>query len=193
MNSPSETKIIIAGFGGQGIVLVGNLIARGALMEGKNVTGMVAYGAEMRGGTAYATVVVSDEEIACPFVEHPDAAIVLNRPSLEKFEPSVLSGGLVLANTSLVKRDLQRSDVSLIQVAATEIARELGNLKVANMVALGAFIQHAKLLRADSIERAIGDLFSAKNPKFLPLNLAALKAGMERSRFVGPAVGGRRS
>ena len=102
MRNGTETKIIIAGFGGQGIVLVGNLIARGALIEGKNVTGMVAYGAEMRGGTAYATVVVSDEEIACPFVEYPDAAIVLNRPSLEKFEPVVVPGGLVLVNTSLV-------------------------------------------------------------------------------------------
>jgi 2-oxoglutarate ferredoxin oxidoreductase subunit gamma len=187
MRQASETRIIIAGFGGQGIVLVGNLIARGALIEGKNVTGMVAYGAEMRGGTAYATVVVSDEEIACPFVERPDTAIVLNRPSLDKFEPAVLPGGLILVNTSLVKRDLNRTDVSAIFVAATEIAQELGNLKVANLAALGAFIQHTGLLQAESVQQAVEDLFSSKNPKLLPLNLAALKAGMEQSRFAEAA------
>lgn len=187
MRQASETRIIIAGFGGQGIVLVGNLIARGALIEGKNVTGMVAYGAEMRGGTAYATVVVSEDEIACPFVEKPDTAIVLNRPSLDKFEPAVVSGGLILVNTSLVKRDLRRMDVSAICVAATEIAQELGNLKVANLAVLGALIQHTGLLRLESIQQAVEDLFSSKNPKFLPLNLAALKAGMEQSRFVEAA------
>jgi len=188
MRNGTETKIIIAGFGGQGIVLVGNLIARGALLEGKNVTGMVAYGAEMRGGTAYATVVVSDEEIACPFVEHPDAAIVLNRPSLDKFEPMVVPDGLVLANTSLIKRDLRRKDLSLIRVAATEIAQELGNLKVANMTALGAFMHHTKLLKIESTEQAVQDLFSAKNPKLLPLNLRALKAGIEQSRLIEAAA-----
>lgn len=193
MDTGTETKLIIAGFGGQGIVLVGNLIARGALAEGKNVTGMVAYGAEMRGGTAYATVVVSDEEIACPFVEHPDTAIVLNRPSLEKFEPLVVPGGLVLANTSLAKRDLKREDLSLIQVAATEIAQEMGSLKVANIVALGAFIQHTKLLKVESIRQAIEDLFSAKNPKFVPLNLSALEAGMDRSRFAEAAAESKKS
>lgn len=188
MRQAAETRIIIAGFGGQGIVLVGNLIARGALIEGKNVTGMVAYGAEMRGGTAYATVVVSDDEIACPFVESPDTAIVLNRPSLDKFEPAVLPGGLILVNTSLVKRDLKRMDVSAILVAATEIAQELGNLKVANLAVLGALIQHTGLLRLESVQQAMEDLFSAKDPKYLPLNLAAMKVGMEQSRLV-EAVG----
>lgn len=193
MDNGTETKIIIAGFGGQGIVLVGNLIARGALMERKNVTGMVAYGAEMRGGTAYATVVVSDDDIACPFVEYPDVAIVLNRPSLEKFEPEVVSGGLILANTSLVKRDLRREDLSLIQVSATEIAQEAGSMKVANIAALGAFIQHTKLLKIESIQQAIEDLFSAKNPKFLPLNLAALEAGMKQSVFIEASAASRKS
>ena len=183
-----ETKIIIAGFGGQGIVLVGNLIARGAVMEGKNVTGMVAYGAEMRGGTAYATVVVSDEEIACPFVEHPDVAVVLNRPSLEKFEPAVLPGGLVLANTSLVKRDLRRQDLSMICVEATEIARELGNIKTANIVMLGAFIRHTKLLQIESITRAVRDLFSTKKPGLISINLEAFNAGMEQSKLVKKAA-----
>lgn len=188
MKQPTQTRIIIAGFGGQGIVLIGNLIARGALIEGKNVTGMVAYGAEMRGGTAYATVVVSEDEIACPFVEKPDTAIVLNRPSMDKFEPAVQPGGLILVNTSLVQRDLKRMDISAIFVAATEIAQELGNLKVANLAALGAFIQHSGLLQPQSIQQAAEDLFSSKNPKLLPLNLAALKAGMQQSRFV-EAVG----
>ncbi len=177
-----STNITIAGSGGQGIVVVGNLIARACVIEGKNVSGWVAYGAEMRGGTANATVVVSEEEIACPFVETPDMAIMLNQPSLERFESTIAAGGMVLLNTSTIQRPVQRDDLVQVHQPATELAHELGNLKVANIVALGAFIDHTQVVKADSIRQAIGDLFVAKNPKMIELNLKALDVGAANYR-----------
>lgn len=171
------TYITIAGSGGQGIVVVGNLIARACVIEGKNASGWVAYGAEMRGGTANATVIVSQEEIACPFVETPDMAIMLNQPSLERFEGNIVEGGMVLLNTSMIQRPVERDDLEQVFLAATEMAHELGNLKVANIVALGAFIDHTQVVKMDSIRQAIGDLFASKNPKMVELNLKALDVG----------------
>jgi 2-oxoglutarate ferredoxin oxidoreductase subunit gamma len=177
MMNKKSTLITIAGSGGQGIVVVGNLIARACVIEGKNVSGWVAYGAEMRGGTANATVVVSTEEIACPFVETPDMAIILNQPSLERFESDIAEGGLVLLNTSMIQRPVGRDDLEQVHLAATDLAHRLGNLKVANIVALGAFIDHTQLLAMDSIRQAIRDLFASKNPKMIELNLNALDIG----------------
>jgi len=176
-----ETRIIIAGFGGQGIVLIGNVIARAAVIEEKNVVGMVSYGAEMRGGTANATVVISDDEIFNPFVAHPEMAIILNQPSLDRFEPQIGKDGLVLMNTSMIKRGPQRTDLKCIKVNATQIAQEVGNLRVANIVSVGAFIEHTNLLSRASIAQAIEDLFSSKNPKLVEINLKALHAGAEQS------------
>lgn len=175
-----QAKIMMAGFGGQGIVVIGNIIARACVIEGKNVAGMVSYGAEMRGGTASATVVISDEDIASPYVVNPTHAIILNHPSLDRFEPDLVEGGLVLVNTSLMQRAVERGDLTQIKIAATEIAHELGNLKAANMVALGAFIRQTDLLGMPSIEQGLSDLFSSKNPKLVELNLRALHAGAER-------------
>lgn len=188
MTEAQTTKMIIAGFGGQGIVLVGNVIARACVIEQKNVVGMVAYGAEIRGGTAYATVVVSNEEIGSPFVEHPDTAIILNQPSFDKFESSIRPRGLVLLNTSMTQRPLRRSDLGCIQIDATQIAHGLGNLKVANIVALGAFIRHSGLLRMASIEEGLRDLFSAKNPHLLALNIKALYEGAKQSKLAAPGA-----
>lgn len=180
----NKAKIVMAGFGGQGIVLIGNVIARACVIEDKNVVGMVSYGAEMRGGTANASVVISDTEIADPFVVHPTHAIILNHPSLERFESTIAPGGTILMNTSLMQRPLERSDLDSIQIDATDIAHELGNRRVANIVALGAFIQHTELVAMDSIEQGIRELFSAKKPKLIDINIQALAAGTERSRFV---------
>ena len=182
-----EKKIVIAGFGGQGIVVIGNILARAAVIEGKNVVGMVCYGAEMRGGTANATVIVSDEEIASPFVNVPDMAIVLNGPSLDRFEPLLTPNGLALTNTSMIDRDLQRDDLTCVKIDATNIAHEIGNFKVANIVALGAFIEHANLLTVASIEQAISDLFSSKSAKLVDINITALHTGAERSTCLLPA------
>jgi 2-oxoglutarate ferredoxin oxidoreductase subunit gamma len=182
----NERKIVIAGFGGQGIVVVGNIIARAAVIEDRHVVGMVCYGAEMRGGTANATVIVSDEQIFNPVVTHPDLAIILNNPSLDRFEPMVASGGTALLNTSMIQRNIQRTDIGCIQVEASEIAHRMGNTRIANIVALGAFIEHTKLLSQESIEQGIKDLFSQKNPKLVELNLQALNEGAVNSHCMQP-------
>ena len=183
-----EKKIVIAGFGGQGIVVIGNILARAAVIEGKNVVGMVSYGAEMRGGTANATVIISDGEIASPFVTVPNMALILNGPSLDRFEPMIAQDGILLMNTSMIKRETERSDLTAIKVDATKIAHEIGNLKIANIVCLGAFIEHTKLLSTASIQQAIRDFFSNKNPKLIEMNHAALHAGAQHSVCLQSAV-----
>jgi 2-oxoglutarate ferredoxin oxidoreductase subunit gamma len=184
----NETRIIIAGFGGQGVVSLGNVLARACMIEGKNVTGMVAYGPEMRGGTCSATIVVGDEEIACPFVETPDEAIILNQQSLDKFENDIVPNGLVLINTSIIQRAVCRNDLMQIQIPATDIARRLGGVKSANMVAVGAFIGHTKLLRMESVERGMRELFGGKNPVMVEMNVRALREGAKRYKFLQAMV-----
>jgi len=159
-----ETKIIIAGFGGQGVVVAGNIIARACVIEGKNVTGMVSYGAEMRGGTANATVVISDGEIASPFVERPDIAIIMNQPSLDKFEEMIAPGGLAVLNTSLVDHDVRRRDLEVAEIEASGIARRLFAAKTA-------------LLDISSLAQAIKDLFGTKKPGLVDINIQALRRG----------------
>ena len=182
-----QARITIAGFGGQGVVVAGNIIARAAVIEQKNVVGMVSYGAEMRGGTANASVIVSDDEIASPFVVSPNYAIILNQPSLDRFEPILTEGGLILCNTSLTNRSVKRVDIDSILVNATDIAHEIGNLKVANIVALGAFIGHTRILEMESIEQALKDLFISKKPKLVDLNIRAFQAGFQRSECITAA------
>jgi len=174
-----ETKIIIAGFGGQGVVVAGNIIARACVIEGKNVTGMVSYGAEMRGGTANATVVISNGEIASPFVERPDIAIIMNQPSLDKFEDLILSRGLAVLNTSLVDRNVQREDLDVAKIEASGIAHRLGNTRVANIVALGAFAAKTNLLEMSSLARGIEDLFKSKKASLIDINKEALQQGAQ--------------
>jgi 2-oxoglutarate ferredoxin oxidoreductase subunit gamma len=180
----SETRIIIAGFGGQGAVALGNVIARACMIEGKNLTGMVAYGPEMRGGTASATVVISDDEIACPFVETPDCAIILNQQSLDKFEADIVPGGLILINTTIARQPAKRTDLTQIHVPATQIAQQAGSIKSANMAALGAFIGHTKLLKMENIERGMRELFGGKNPVLIETNLRAMHEGAKRYQVV---------
>ncbi len=179
-----ETKILIAGSGGQGVVLAGNILARACVSEGKNVAGMVSYGAEVRGGTANATLIISQDEIVCPFVVRPDVAIILNQPSLDRFEDDILPGGLALLNTSMVSRPMKRRDLEVIEIAATELARQLGNIKAANMAALGAFVAGTGILEQKSVEQSIRDLFASKNPKMVELNLRAFESGLENGRPV---------
>ena len=178
--SNKEKKIIIAGFGGQGIVLAGNLIARACIFENKHVTGMVAYGAEMRGGTANATIVISDIEIASPIVETPDIGIILNQPSLDRYEDEMAKNGLMILNSSLVKRQLKRKDLTVATVDATHLAKELGNARVANIVALGAFVKKTGLLKLESIAQAIDELFAEKKASLAQINKQALHAGFEQ-------------
>ena len=174
-----EMKLVIAGFGGQGVVVAGNILARACMAEGKNITGMVSYGAEMRGGTANSTIVISDTWIASPIVEKPDVAIVLNQPSLDKFEERMAPKGLVVINSSMTEREVERVDLEVIKVNATEIAHQLGNVRVANIVAMGALIRHTNMLEMSSMIGAIEELFSQKKPGLIEINNKALRAGAE--------------
>ncbi len=173
------TQIVIAGFGGQGIVLTGNIIARACVMEDKHVAGMVSYGVEMRGGTANATVVISDSEIASPFVNKPDIAIILNQPSLDKFESKIAKNGIVILNSSMITRDVTRDDLDVVHVDAAEIARWLGNARVANVVALGAFIAKTGILKTKSINKSIEQLFAKKKAALITINKKALLEGIK--------------
>ena len=175
--SNKEAKIIIAGFGGQGVVLTGNLLARAGMAEDKHVTGMVSYGAEMRGGTANSTVVISDNDIASPFVVNPNNAIILNQPSLDKFEDKLLANGLVVINTSMISREVIRDDLEVVKIAATDIANDLGNVRVANIVSFGAFIKKSALLKTESVMQAIEELFLSKKPKLVEINKKAFQQG----------------
>jgi len=175
----SETRIIIAGFGGQGVVLAGTLIAQACMSENKNVTMMVSYGAEMRGGTANSTLVVSDVEITGPHFDHPDVGVIMNRPSMDRFEPSIAAGGWIIVNTSLCDRPPARTDVRIARIDATGIAHRLGNVRVANLVALGAFLRATSLLPQQSLIDAVRDTFARKGPDLVAINTKALCAGAE--------------
>jgi len=174
-----EQKIMIAGFGGQGIVLAGNILAQTALAENKNVAAMVSYGAEVRGGTANCTIIISNHEIASPVVDNPNIAIILNEPSLDKFENEVEKDGLIVLNSSLAKRDLIRKDVKVLKIPATELADELGNLKVANLILLGAFIKKTNILSLDKVMEILPKSFPNNKQDLVEINKKALQKGAE--------------
>jgi len=172
-------EVIIAGFGGQGVMLMGRLLAYAGMLEGKNVAWMPSYGPEMRGGTANCTVIISSEEIASPVVPYPRSIIVMNKPSLGKFEATVQKDGLIIINESLIDQKVKRDDVRIVRVPANDIANELGNLKVANMVVLGAYLKKSEVVKLESIFKALEKVLSGRNQKLIDLNKKALKQGEE--------------
>ena len=174
-----QEKIIIAGFGGQGVVLGANVIAQTALIEDKNVTAMVSYGAEMRGGTAHCSLIISDKEIASPAVENPNSTIILNEPSLDKFEDKITKDGLIVLNSSMVERDVKRKDLQVVKIPATDIATELGNTKVANLVLIGAFIKKTNLLDLNTVLENLHKFFPKSKQDLVEINKQALKKGAE--------------
>ncbi|HOI43599.1 MAG TPA: 2-oxoacid:acceptor oxidoreductase family protein [Elusimicrobiales bacterium] len=169
--------IRISGFGGQGVISAGVLLAYTGMSEGKEVSFFPAYGAEMRGGTANCSVVVSSEEVAAPIVSAPDTAIVLNEPSLAKFEPMVKPGGLLIVNTSLINSKPTRKDIKVLNVPCNEIAAQLGNGKVMNMVALGAFAAATGAVSVEAIAKALPKVYKKLKPEVIELNVQALKKG----------------
>jgi 2-oxoglutarate ferredoxin oxidoreductase subunit gamma len=171
--------IKISGFGGQGVISAGYLLAQAGMMEGKEVSFFPAYGAEMRGGTANCSVVVASEEVSTPIVSTPDTAIVLNEPSLAKFEPAVKPGGLLIINSSLINSKATRKDIKVLYVPCNEIANELGNAKVMNMVALGAFAAATGAMSVDAIGKALPKVYKKLKPEVIELNIKALKRGAE--------------
>ena len=175
--SGRETKIIIAGFGGQGVVVAGRILAQACIYEGKNVTVMVSYGAEMRGGTANCTLVMGDGEITSPIVEKPDVAVLLNQPSLDRFGGDIVEGGVMVVNTSMANGQPQRNDIKAVRVAASQEAVKLGSVRVANIVCLGALLKATGLLKLESLGKALEEVFGEKGAKVVELNKKAMSAG----------------
>lgn len=170
-------KSFFAGFGGQGIISLGQIWVYCAMEEGKNVTFFPFYGAEKRGGIARAGVVVSDEEIASPLVTTPDSVLVMNMDSLPLCEKIVKAGGLMVINSSLVKVDPARRDVRVVKVDAQDIAEKIGDAKIANMVALGAMAKLTGALELSKVEEILKKFFPESKHKFVPMNVQAIQAG----------------
>ncbi len=171
-------KTIIAGFGGQGVMSMGLSLTQAAMLEDKNTTYLPSYGAEVRGGTANCTVVISDDEIASPVASSPEFVIAMNQPSVVRFQNQIQSGGLFFINSSLVETEISRGDINVVSVPANSIAEELGSPRSANMVMLGAFIKKSGLVSFDSIIDALKATLGKKQ-KLLAINEKALKAGYD--------------
>jgi len=176
--------LIIAGFGGQGIIFAGKLLSYAGLREGKEVTYFPAYGAEMRGGTANCTVVVSDSPISSPIVSRPKNAIMMRYPSYVKFLPRISPEGRAVVNSSLVSDNSGRENVEVIRIPANEIAEEIGSSRIANMVILGAWVKKSRILSLESLVLSLGQVISTSNKDLLSLNEEALRRG---SHFVSSA------
>ncbi len=174
-----STNVLMAGFGGQGMLLAGKVLSHAAMAEGKEVSWLPSYGPEMRGGTANVTVCIADRPIASPLITTPQSLMVMNLPSLEKFAPTVVPGGLIVVNTSLVHRDANREDCTVVKVDARHIAGLAGTERAANFVMLGAYVAASGVVASESVEREIENEFTGRKAKHIPANLAAFHAGLE--------------
>ncbi len=172
-------RIIISGFGGQGVMLMGRLLAYAGMIEGKKVAWMPSYGPEMRGGTANCTVLISSNEIGSPIVSHPKVLIAMNQPSLDKFELNVNENGLIILNDSLIEREVKRNDVKAIRIPADDVAGKLGNSRAANMVVLGAYVKKSGVVKMETIFMALEKALAGRNQKLIDINKKALKQGAE--------------
>ena len=179
-----QKEIVIAGFGGQGVLFGGQVVAYAAMDAGKEVTWIPSYGPEMRGGTANCTVVIADDEIGSPLVKNPPLAIALNLPSFDKYEDALAAGGTLIVNQSMVDRGAKRKDIDVIFVPCNEIAEELGNKKLLNMVAVGALLTVLPEITMQDVERALAGHLPARHKHLLPQNYEALRRGFEAVRKV---------
>ncbi len=172
-------EIIISGFGGQGVLSMGKILAYSALMEGKEVSWMPAYGPEQRGGTANVTVIVSDERISSPIVSKYDTAIILNQPSLEKFEQSVKPGGTLIYDGYGISVPPQRKDINIFEINAMAAAAEMGNPEGFNMIVLGALLKVRPIVTLDNVLKGLRKTLPERHHNLIPANEAALRKGME--------------
>jgi 2-oxoglutarate ferredoxin oxidoreductase subunit gamma len=177
-----QTEIIISGFGGQGALFAGQLLAYTGLDNDMHVTWFPSYGPEMRGGTAHCVVIISDDEIGSPIVKNPSAVIVMNIPSLDKYEELVQPGGVLVVNTSLVDRNPVREDIDNILVPANEIAEELGSRRLANLVLLGALLDRLDVLTVEQVGESLNKHIPEHRRNLLDANIEALKRGAELSQ-----------
>jgi 2-oxoglutarate ferredoxin oxidoreductase subunit gamma len=173
-------EVLIAGFGGQGIILAGRLLAQTAMKAGKEVTCMPSYGAEVRGGTANCMVVISDRPIACPLVSRPDSLIAMSKASANKFAKSIKDSGVLVMNSSLIKEKPELPEsIEILSVPADELALELGNIRAANMVALGAYLQKSKILSVDTAVECLPEALAKRHHQILSVNAEALRRGAQ--------------
>ncbi len=179
-DSAMRYDLIIAGFGGQGVLLAGTTLSYAAIVEGKNVSYLPSYGPEKRGGAAMCTVVITDGDVGSPVVGNPSAGIFLNQLSLEKYGPRIKPGGVCIVNSSLVDiSHFDRSDVETIQIPMNDIAQGIGDARLVNMVALGAYAAQTGSVQASSLETALRDALPERNHKFIPINIQAIEAGAQ--------------
>jgi 2-oxoglutarate ferredoxin oxidoreductase subunit gamma len=179
-----QKEIVIAGFGGQGVLFGGQVLAYAAMDAGWEVTWIPSYGPEMRGGTANCTVVIADDEIGSPLAKHPPLAIALNLPSFDKYEEMLAAGGTLIVNKSMVDRGAKRTDIRVIFVPCNEIAEELGDKRLLNMVAAGALLASLPELSLADVEKALAAHLPARHQHLLPRNYEALKRGFEAASTV---------
>ncbi|WP_024834066.1 2-oxoacid:acceptor oxidoreductase family protein [Ruminiclostridium josui] len=172
-----QLELIIAGFGGQGILSAGRLLAYAGMLEGKNVSWLPSYGPEMRGGTANCSVVISDEPVGSPILDTANVLIVMNGPSLEKFEKSVVSGGLIISDSSLVEAKPVRTDIDFVGIPATQMASDMGNLTYANIIILGKLLAKTEIVSKKSFEAALKKVLPPKKHYMIPDEMKALDMG----------------
>jgi 2-oxoglutarate ferredoxin oxidoreductase subunit gamma len=176
-----QTEVIMSGFGGQGLMMIGKLLAHAGLEEGKTVTWLPSYGPEMRGGTANCTVVIADKQIGSPLTTSPRAAVVMNQPSLEKFGPMIRKDGILVINSTMVPINSDRTDIRIFRIKADEIAEELGSRRSANLVMLGAYVGMDEMVSHKTVLKAIEEAFAAKK-KFLDVNRKTFMKGYEMAK-----------
>ncbi len=175
----STRKFLFSGFGGQGILFTGKLMAYKGLMEEKQVSWLPSYGPEMRGGTASCSVIVSDTPVGSPIVSNPDVLIAMNLPSLDRFESAVVPGGIIFADSTLIERDVERKDVTVYKIPATQLASDNGIPTLANMILLGKILKELGEFDPDSVNAALKKVISAKRADMLEVNLRAMQIGAD--------------
>ena len=175
----STTQMLFSGFGGQGILFAGKFIAYKGLMDGKQVSWLPSYGPEMRGGTASCSVIVSDDAVGSPIVSSPDVLVAMNLPSLDKFESSVVPGGIIIADSTLIERRVARDDVKVFYLPATALASENGMPTLANMIIVGKLLKELGDFDEESIRAALSKVISAKRADMLEVNMNVMRLGHE--------------
>ncbi|MCD6527662.1 MAG: 2-oxoacid:acceptor oxidoreductase family protein [Desulfuromonas sp.] len=175
--------VFMAGFGGQGVLLIGNLLAYATIMEGNDASYFPAYGVEKRGGAATCTIVMADKNVGSPVVGEPEAALLLNPLSMEKYYDRVRSGGFALVNSSLIDDDgSSRDDLQKVLIPANEMALEVGDSRLVNMIVLGAYLEYSKVVKMETVKEALKVVLPERNHRFLPMNYQALERGADFCR-----------
>ena len=175
----STTQILIAGFGGQGVLFAGKLLAYKGLLAEKQVSWLPSYGPEMRGGTANCSVIISDEPVGSPIVANPDILVAMNLPSLEKYEKDVVSGGIIIVDSSLISEKVSRDDVTVYYVPATKMAKDEGFATLANMILAGKLMKACEEIGFDGVETAVSKVVPPRKANLIEVNLKAIKAGYD--------------